>query len=103
MSRNKGDAVNPPTYAGLRVEADGSLARIKRRVTLAIGDNPTEVLFNNDGSMLIGIRFGSGGLDCFSVRSNGKLRLLAELNNQRGPFAGVFNPIANAQLIVADA
>ncbi|HEU4387866.1 MAG TPA: hypothetical protein VFV34_08720, partial [Blastocatellia bacterium] len=29
---NKGDAVNPPTYAGFRVEADGSLARIKRRI-----------------------------------------------------------------------
>lgn len=100
---NKGNADEPPNYSGFRVGSDGSLTRVRRRVTLAIGDNPTQVLFNRDGSMLIGIRFGSGGLDCFAVRSNGKLRLLAELNNQRGPFAGVFNPIANAQLIVADA
>ena len=100
---NKGDAVNPPSYCGFTVEADGALTRIRRRITLAIGDNPTQLVFNHDGSMLIGIRFGSGGLDCFSVRSNGRLRFLAELNNQRGPFAGVFNPSAGNQLIVADA
>src|SRR6266404_545393 len=100
---NKGDAANPPTYSGFFVEATGSLTRIKPRITLAIGDNPTQVLFTGDDSMLIGIRFGSGGIDCFSVRSNGRLRFLSELNNQRGPFAAVFNSTAVNRLIVADA
>jgi 6-phosphogluconolactonase (cycloisomerase 2 family) len=100
---NKGDAANPPSYCGFNVEPDGSLTRVKRRITLAIGDNPTHVLFNHDGSMLIGIRFGSGGLACFSVNPNGRLRFLAELNNQRGSFAGVFSPTDVNHLIVADA
>lgn len=100
---NKGDAANPPSYCGFKVGADGSLTRVKRRITLAAGDDPTQLLFNDDGSMLIGIRFGSGGLDCFSVKSNGRLRFRSELNNQRGPFAGVFNPSDSNHLIVADA
>jgi 6-phosphogluconolactonase len=100
---NKGDAANPPSYCGFNVEADGSISRVKRRITLAIGDNPTHVFFNHDGSMLIGLRFGSGGLDCFSVSPNGRLRFLSELNNQPGPFAGVFDPTDVNHLIVADA
>jgi len=100
---NKGDATNPPSYSGFSVEANGTLTRIKRRITLAIGDNPTHVLFNHNGSMLIGIRLGTGGLDTFAVRPNGRLSFLSQLNNQRGPFAGVFNPISPDQLVAADA
>jgi len=53
--------------------------------------------------MLIGIRFGSGGLDSYLVKPNGRLRLRNRLNDQRGPFAAVFNPVDREQLIVADA
>lgn len=100
---NKGDAVDPPNYSGFFVEEDGTLRRIKRRIGLAFGDNPTQVLFTRDGGTLIGIRFGSGGLDCYAVRPNGRLRLRTQLNDQRGPFAAVFNPVDGEQLIVADA
>lgn len=100
---NKGDAVDPPSYAGFFVGNDGVLTRVRRRVALAFGDNPTQVLFTPDGGMLIGIRFGSGGLDAFAVRPNGRLRFRSQLNNQRGPFAAVFNPAADEQLLVADA
>jgi 6-phosphogluconolactonase (cycloisomerase 2 family) len=100
---NKGNDVTPPNYVGFRVASDGTLGRIKRRMTLNIGDNPTQVLFNQDGSTLIGLRFGSGGLDTFSVGSTGKLRQRGRLDQQRGPFAGVFNPLAQEQLVVADA
>lgn len=100
---NKGDAVDPPNYSGFLVENDGTLTRIKRRIGLVFGDNPTQVLFTRDGGTLIGIRFGSGGLDCYAVRPNGRLRLRSQLNDQRGPFAAVFNPVAGEQLIVADA
>jgi 6-phosphogluconolactonase (cycloisomerase 2 family) len=100
---NKGDSVNPPSYAGFRVESDGALARLSRKVNLAVGDNPTHILFTADGRRLIGLRFGSGGLDCFAVRSNGKLRFVSRLNNQPGPFAGAFNPVDGNQLMVADA
>jgi len=99
---NKGDDANPPRYCGFRVEADGSLFPIKRRITLAVGENPTHLLFNHDGSLLIGIRLGSRGIDSFAVRPNGRLRFLNGLNNQRGPFAGVFNPATPDQLVVAD-
>jgi 6-phosphogluconolactonase len=100
---NKGDSVNPPSYAGFHVESDGALARLSRKVNLAVGDNPTHILFTADGRRLIGLRFGSGGLDCFAVRSNGKLRFVSRLNNQPGPFAGAFNPVDGNQLMVADA
>jgi 6-phosphogluconolactonase len=100
---NKGNATNPPSYSGFRVEPNGTLIRIKRRITLEVGDNPTHVLFNRDGGMLIGIRLGTGGLECFAVRPNGRLSFLSKLNNQRGPFAGVFNPVSPSQLIAADA
>lgn len=100
---NKGDAVNPPNYSGFSVQPDGSLTRIKRRIELAFGDNPTQVLFTRDSRSLIGIRLGSGGLDSYVVKPNGRLRLRAQLNNQSGPFAAVFNPVANHQLLVADA
>ena len=100
---NKGDAVDPPNYSGFLVESDGTLTRIKRRIGLAFGDNPTQVLFTRDGGTLIGIRFGSGGLDCYAVKPNGRLRLRSQLNDQRGPFAAVVNPVAGQQLIVADA
>ncbi|HEU4390087.1 MAG TPA: beta-propeller fold lactonase family protein, partial [Blastocatellia bacterium] len=100
---NKGDLVEPPSYSGFRVSADGALERIKRRIVLNIGDNPTQVLFSRDGRRLIGIRFGSGGLDVFAVKPTGRLRGLATLDQQRGPFAGVFNPRAEDQLVIADA
>jgi len=100
---NKGNAVDPPNYSGFFLEAGGTLRRIKRRIGLAIGDNPTQVLFTRDGRKLIGIRFGSGGLDCYVVKPNGRLRFRSQLNDQRGAFAAAFNPAADEQLIVADA
>jgi 6-phosphogluconolactonase (cycloisomerase 2 family) len=60
-------------------------------------------LFNRDASILIGIRFGSGGLDTFSVKSNGKLKRRRVLNNESGPFAAVFDAVADERLLVADA
>lgn len=100
---NKGDSVNPPNYTSFAVESDGTLTRIKRRIILAIGDNPTHVLLNREGSTLIGLRFGSGGIDSFAVSPRGKLFHIAGLNNQRGPFAAAFNPLAGDQILVADA
>ena len=100
---NKGDAANPPNYSSFRVESDGTLTRIKRRIILSIGDNPTHVLLNREGTMLIGVRLGSGGIDSFFVSSRGKLFQSATLNNQRGPFAAAFNPQAAEQMLVADA
>lgn len=101
---NKGDGANPPTIAGFRVNADGTLTRIKRLVELNLGDNPTQVLLNRAGDMLIALRFGGRIVDCYTVvQKNGKLRPLAQLTNQAGPFAGVFNPLNDTQLIVSDA
>lgn len=100
---NKGDAATPPNYAGFRVADDGTLTPSRRPRELNIGDNPTQVLFNRDGSRLIGLRFGGRTIDLFRVRANGKLRALAQLENQSGPFAAVFNPVREDQLLVSDA
>ena len=101
---NQGNATTPPSYSGFRVNADGTLARIKRRIELNIGDNLTHILFNPAGTMLYGFRFGGRGIDTLRVvRENGRLKNLRQLNNQTGPFAGVFNPTNPQQLVVADA
>lgn len=100
---NKGDGATPPNYTGFRVNTDGTLSRIKRRVEMNIGDNPTQVLFNRTGDKLIGLRLGGRIIDCFTVvRQNGKLRPTAQLGNQTGPFAAVFNPTNDTQLVVSD-
>jgi len=49
MWPTSGDAIDPPNYSGFRVESDGTLTRIKRRIGLAFGDNPTHVMFTRDG------------------------------------------------------
>jgi 6-phosphogluconolactonase (cycloisomerase 2 family) len=100
---NKGDSTTPANYSGFRIDSGGGLSPIGRRAELNVGDNPTQVLFSPDGRLLIGIRFGAGTLDCFRVRASGRLRLLSTLGNQRGPFAAVFNPTINAELILSDA
>jgi 6-phosphogluconolactonase len=101
---NQGNTTTPPSYTGFRVLADGTLASIKRRVELNIGDNLTHILFNKTGDMLFGMRLGGRGIDRFRViRENGKLKGLSQLNNQNGPFAGVFNPANPDHLVVADA
>jgi 6-phosphogluconolactonase len=100
---NKGDGATPPNYTGFRVNPDGTLSRIKRRVELSIGDNPTQVLFNKAGDKLIGLRLGGRIIDCFTVvRQNGRLRPLAQLGNQTGPFAAAFSPTNDSQLVVSD-
>lgn len=100
---NKGDGATPPNYSGFRVNGDGTLSRIKRRVELNIGDDLTQVLFNRTGDKLIGLRLGGRIIDCFTVvRQNGRLRPLAQLGNQIGPFAAAFNPTNDTQLIVSD-
>lgn len=101
---NQGDATTPPSYAGFRVNADGTLARIKRRIELNLGDNLTHILFDPTGTMLYGMRFGGRGIDVLRVvRENGRLKNLRQLNNQTGPFAAVFNPTNPDQLVVSDA
>ena len=99
---NKGDGTTPANIAGFRINPDGTLRRIKRLTELGVGDNPTQVLFNREGNMLFALRLGGRGIDCFRVPPSGKLRRLAQLSNQTGPFAGVFNPVNDSQLIVGD-
>src|ERR1044072_2509056 len=71
---NKGNAIPPPTYAGFFLNADGSLTRIKRLIELNPGDDPTQVLFNQEGNMLIGLQLGNRVVNCFRVKPTGRLR-----------------------------
>lgn len=99
---NKGNATTPPSYVGFRFNVDGSLTRIKRIIELNVGDDPTQVLFNQEGNMLIALQLGNGVVNCFRVKPTGRLRNVGQLENQTGPFAGVFNPTNDSQLIVGD-
>ncbi len=99
---NLGNATTPASYAGFFLNVDGTLTRIKRIIELNIGDNPTQILFNQAGNLLIGLQLGNRVINCFRIKASGRLRSVGELANQSGPFAGVFNPLNDAQLIVGD-
>jgi 6-phosphogluconolactonase len=99
---NLGNATTPASYAGFFLNEDGSLTRIKRIIELNIGDNPTQILFNQAGNLLVGLQLGNRVINCFRIKASGRLRQVGQLGNQTGPFAGVFNPANDSQLIVGD-
>ncbi len=99
---NKGDNTTPANIVGYRINTDGTLRRIKRMFQFNVGDNPTQILFNREGNILIGLLLGGRTIECLRVPSSGKLKRIAQLANQTGPFAGVFNPLNDSQLVVGD-
>jgi 6-phosphogluconolactonase len=102
---NKGNQATPPNYAGFRIVGD-ELTRIKKGMReLNIGDDPGQVLFNRTGSVLIGTRINGRAIDSYTVRRNtrkyGRLRDVARIDNQPGPFGAAFNPAFDDHLFVS--
>lgn len=103
---NKGDAATPPNYTGFRLTEGDQLTRIRKSTReLNIGDNPGQVLLNRSGDVLIGTRINGRIIDSYTVRRNarkyGRLRDVAQLTGQPGPFGAAFNPAADDQLFVS--
>ncbi len=98
-----------PNYTGFTLNPGGHLTAIPgSTVTLTANSTPADVLFNNDGTRLVGTRVASSQIDSFTVGPNG---LLTAAPNS--PFAGqtgyfgqlgsVFSPTSPDRLYVTNA
>ena len=98
-----------PNYNGFRLGRDGQLTPIPNStVTVAAGSSAGlgEVLFNNDGTRLVGVEVGPSLVDSFRVNWNGTLTAAPGSPYPAqglGPFGSQFSPINPNQLFVSNA
>jgi 6-phosphogluconolactonase len=94
-------------YSGFRLSPDGRLHSIPgATVVLPAGSQPGDVLFNPDGTRLVGTRVGTSEIDSFTVDAHG--RLIAAPGSPfpaqgLGPFGSEFRPTEPDQLFVSNA
>jgi 6-phosphogluconolactonase (cycloisomerase 2 family) len=94
-------------YAGFRLTRHGRLEPIAgSNIPLPAGAQPGDVLFNGDGTNLVGTRVGTSLIDSFSVGSDGRLTAAPGspfIAQGPGPFGREFRPTDPAQLFVSNA
>jgi len=94
-------------YTGFRLTHDGQLVALKgSTVTLPDGSGPGDVLFNGDGSRLVGVRVNTSLIDSFVVGRHGLLTAAAGspyAAQAAGPFGSAFRPTNDEQLFVSNA
>ena len=102
------DAENP-NYTGFTLNQGGDLRPIPgSTVPLPAGSQPGDVLFNGDGTKLVGTRVGTSEIDSFTVGADGLLTAASgsPFEHQTGvfgQFGSEFNPTNPAQLFVSNA
>jgi 6-phosphogluconolactonase len=102
-----------PNYTGFWLGRDGELTPIPdSTVTVAAGDSAAlgDVLFNNDGTRLVGVEVGPATgpsqIDSFRVNRNGTITAAPGSPfpaQGLGPFGSQFSPIDPSQLFVSNA
>jgi 6-phosphogluconolactonase len=94
-------------YTGFTLNAGGQLQPLAgSTVALPNGSQPGDVLFDGDGSKLVGTRVGSSLIDSFTVASSGLLSAAPGspfAAQGFGPFGSEFRPTDPAQLFVTNA
>lgn len=104
---NIGDATDDANYTGFTLDASGHLAPLANStVSLPIGSQPGDVLFNADGTWLAGTRVATSLIDSFAVGADGRLSAApgspyAAL--AAGTFGSAFRPGHPNQLFVSNA
>jgi 6-phosphogluconolactonase len=102
---NAGDADSD--YTGFRLGHDARLYPIPgSTVHLPAGSQPGDVLFNRDGTRLVGTRVNSSLIDSFTVRRDGRLSAAPGspfAAEGLGPFGSAFRPTRSDQLFVSNA
>lgn len=94
-------------YSGFRLSPDGQLHPIPGATALLPAESqPGDVLFNPDGTRLVGTRVGTSEIDSFTVDAHG--RLIAAPGSPfpaqgLGPFGSEFRPTEPDQLFVSNA
>lgn len=96
-----------PSYSGFTLGLDGSLTPLANStVALPAGSQPGDVLFNGDGTRLIGTRVGTSEIDSFVVGRDGQLTAAPGSPfpaQAAGPFGSDFSPIDPTHLYVSNA
>jgi 6-phosphogluconolactonase (cycloisomerase 2 family) len=102
---NAGDGAS--NYAGFRLDRNGALRHIAgSTVALPDGSQPGDVLFNGDGTRLVGTRVNSSLIDSFVVGRDGRLTAAPGSPFRAeglGPFGSEFRPTNPQQLFVSNA
>jgi len=94
-------------YSGFRLSALGTLLPIRgATIALPAGSQPGDVLFNGDGTRLVGTRVGTSEIDSFTIDAAG--RAVAAPGSPfpaqgLGPFGSEFRPTDPGQLFVSNA
>jgi 6-phosphogluconolactonase (cycloisomerase 2 family) len=96
-----------PNYTGFTLNAGGHLSALAGS-TIALPDasQPGDVLFNGDGTKLVGTRVNTSLIDSFTVGANGRLTAAAGspfAAQGLGPFGSEFRPTDPTQLFVSNA
>ena len=96
-----------PNYTGFTLNAGGHLRAIAgSTVTLPANSQPGDVLFNGDGTKLVGARVNTSLIDSFTVDDDGLLTAApgSPFTAQGpGPFGSEFSPTNESQLFVSNA
>ena len=104
-SRTLGPAA--PTTQALPLNPGGHLRPLQNStVSLPDGSQPGQVLFNGDGTHLVGVRVETSLIDSFAVGRDGRLTAAPGSPfpaQGLGPFGSEFSPINPTQLFVANA
>jgi hypothetical protein len=94
-------------YTGFRLSSAGQLVPIPgSTVALPAGAAPGDVLFNADGTKLVGTRVGSSQIDSFTVNRNQTVTAAPGspfAAQGLGPFGSEFRPTNPDQLFVSNA
>ncbi len=101
-------------YTGFRLNDGGHLRPLGTTFSLPTGTQTGDVLFNGDGSKLVGTRVGTGVgapmlpsvIDSFTVDRNGQLSVAPGspvAAQGAGPFGSEFRPTNASQLFVSNA
>jgi 6-phosphogluconolactonase len=94
-------------YTGFRLTPGGRLDPVPgSTVSLPDGSQPGDVLFNRDGTKLVGTRIGSSEIDSFTVGPDGRLAAAPGSPfpaQGLGPFGSEFRPTNPNQLFVSNA
>jgi 6-phosphogluconolactonase (cycloisomerase 2 family) len=102
---NAGDGGS--NYTGFRLTHGGQLEPIAgSTVALPDGSQPGDVLFNGDGTRLVGTRVGTSEIDSFTVGPDGRLTPAPGSpfpGQGLGPFGSEFRPTNPNQVFVSNA
>ncbi len=94
-------------YTGFTLNPGGHLRPLAgSTVTLPDGSQPGDVLFNSDGTKLVGARVNTSLIDSFTVGADGLLTAAAGspfAAQGLGPFGSEFRPTNPTQLFVSNA